>query len=60
VFNEAPRHEDVLESGGIAPSILNVGTTWRWANSFTPLPFTRRKEPPVPIGQEAGWALDLV
>jgi hypothetical protein len=25
-----------MESGGISPSILNNGTTWRWAVSFTP------------------------
>jgi hypothetical protein len=25
---EAPLHEDILESGGIAPHILNVSTRW--------------------------------
>jgi len=25
----APRHEDVWVSGGMTPSILNLGTRWR-------------------------------
>jgi len=25
-----------VESGGIAPRILNLGTRWRWVVSFTP------------------------
>jgi hypothetical protein len=29
VLNEAPRHEDVLGSGGIAPHILDLGIRWR-------------------------------
>jgi hypothetical protein len=29
VLNQAPRHEDVWGSGGIAPCILNLGTRWR-------------------------------
>jgi hypothetical protein len=29
VLNYAPRHEDVLESGGIAPRILYLATRWR-------------------------------
>jgi len=36
VFNEAPRHEDVWGSGGIAPRILKHGTRWRWVVRFTP------------------------
>jgi hypothetical protein len=36
VFNQAPRHEGVLGSGGIAPCILDLGTRWRWVVSFTP------------------------
>jgi len=27
-FNGEPRHEGVLGSGGIAPRILDLGTTW--------------------------------
>jgi len=30
VLNKAPRHEDILGSGGIAPSILDHDTRWRW------------------------------
>jgi hypothetical protein len=29
--NKVPRHEDVYESDGITPCILNVGTRRRWA-----------------------------
>jgi hypothetical protein len=29
VLNQAPPHEDVLESGVIAPRILVVGIRWR-------------------------------
>jgi hypothetical protein len=29
-------HEDVLENGGIASHILNLGTKWRWVVSFMP------------------------
>jgi hypothetical protein len=29
VLNQAPRHEDVLGSGGIAPRVLDLGTRWR-------------------------------
>jgi hypothetical protein len=29
VLNQAPRHEDILENGGIAPRILGLGTRWR-------------------------------
>jgi len=36
VLNEVPRHEEVLGSGGLAPRILNLGSRWRWAVSFTP------------------------
>jgi hypothetical protein len=32
----APRHEDRLVSGGIAPCILNLGRSWRWVVSFRP------------------------
>jgi hypothetical protein len=42
-------------SGGIAPP-LNLGTRWRWVVSFTPRQVYPGKKPPVPTGQEAGWA----
>jgi hypothetical protein len=29
VLNYAPRHEDVWESGGIAPCVINLGTIGR-------------------------------
>jgi hypothetical protein len=34
-FNQRPHHESVLESGSVAPRILNLGTRWRWMVSFT-------------------------
>jgi hypothetical protein len=42
--NWASRHEGVLGSGGIAPHILDLGTRWRWAVSYTPRPlYPQRK-----------------
>jgi len=38
VLNEAPHHEDIRGSGGIAPCIFNLGNGWRLVVSFTPLP----------------------
>jgi len=35
-FNWASRHGGVRGSRGIAPSILVLGTRWRWVISFTP------------------------
>jgi hypothetical protein len=29
VLNQAPRHEDVLGSEGVAPRILNLGAVWK-------------------------------
>jgi len=43
-------------SGGIAPLILDLGTRWRWAVSFTARPLYPRERALVLIGQEAGWA----
>jgi hypothetical protein len=37
-FNWAPRHEGVLEKGGIAPRIIDLGTRRMWVVSFTPRP----------------------
>jgi len=33
VLNQVPCHEDVLGSGGIVPSILNLCTRWTWVVS---------------------------
>jgi hypothetical protein len=41
--------------------ILDLGTRWGWVVSVTPRPrFTPEERPPVPIGQEAGWASEPV
>jgi len=42
VLNEAPRHEDIGRSGGIATRILDLGTRWRWGVSFTSRPLYPR------------------
>jgi hypothetical protein len=36
VLNYALFHEDVWDSEGIAPRILNLGTRWKCVVSFTP------------------------
>jgi len=42
-------------SGGIAPHILDVGTTWRWVVSFTPRPlYTQGKSPRYPLDRRLG------
>jgi len=28
LLNEAPHHEDIVESGGVAPHVFNFGTRW--------------------------------
>jgi hypothetical protein len=45
-----------MGSGCIDPRFLDLGASWRWVVSFIPRPLYSRIEPPVPIGQEAGWA----
>jgi len=35
LLNEAAYREDVLESGGVAPSVLILGYRWSWVVSFT-------------------------
>jgi hypothetical protein len=42
-------------SGFIAPYIVNLGTRWRWAVSFTPRPLYPLRKAPIPIRWEAGW-----
>jgi hypothetical protein len=44
-----------LESGGIAPSILDLGTRWRWVVSFTHRPlFPQGKNPSYPLDRRLG------
>jgi len=46
----APRHEGVLGSGGITPSIIDLGSRWRWVVSFTRLPlYPQGKSPWHPL-----------
>jgi hypothetical protein len=54
-FNWAPRHEGLLGIGGVAPRILNLGTTWRWLISFTPRPlYPQGKSPWYPLDRRLG------
>jgi len=44
-----------LESEGIAPRILDLGTRWRWVVSFTPRPlYSQGKSPWYPLGRKLG------
>jgi hypothetical protein len=44
-----------MESGGIAPRILNLGTRWTWVASFTPRPlYTQGKSPWYPLDRSLG------
>jgi hypothetical protein len=55
VLNYAPRHEDVLRSGGIDPRILDLGTRWRWVVSFTPRSlYLQGKSPLYPLDRRLG------
>jgi hypothetical protein len=55
VLNQAPRHEGVLGSGGIAPRILDLSTRWRWVVSFTPRPlYPQGKSPWYPLDRRLG------
>jgi hypothetical protein len=42
MLNKAPHQEDVWESGGIAPRVLNIGARWKWVVSFAPRPLYPR------------------
>jgi hypothetical protein len=42
--NYALRHEGVWGSGCIDPHFLDLGTSWRWVVSFTPLPLYPREK----------------
>jgi len=44
-----------MESGGIAPRILNLGARWRWVVSFTHRPlYPRGKNPRYPLDRTLG------
>jgi hypothetical protein len=54
-FNWAPRHEDVLGNGGIAPCIFYLGTRSRWVVNFTLRPFyPQGKSPWYPLDRRLG------
>jgi hypothetical protein len=44
--NQALRHEGVWGSGYIDPHLLDLGTSWRWMVSFTPLSLYPRGKSP--------------
>jgi hypothetical protein len=55
VLSQAPRHEDVLGIGGIAPRILDLGIRWRLVVSFTSRPlYPRGKSPWYPLNWRLG------
>jgi len=43
---QAPRHEGIYGSGGIAPRILNFGPRWWWVVRFTILSLHSRAKRP--------------
>jgi hypothetical protein len=45
-FNSAPRHEGVWRSGCITHAFFDLGTRWRWVNSFTPRPLYPKGKSP--------------
>jgi hypothetical protein len=54
-FKWAPRHESVLNSGCIAPRILDLDTKGRWVVSFTPRPLhPQGKSPWYPLDRRLG------
>jgi len=44
-----------LGNGGIAPSILNLGTRCKWGSASRPGRFTPGDGTPVSFGWEDGW-----
>jgi len=46
VLNRRIRHEDVLESGGLAPHVLNLGARWKSVVNFTNHPLYTRGNGP--------------
>jgi hypothetical protein len=56
--NYALHHESVWGSGYIDPYFIDLGTSWRWAVSFTLRPlYPREKSPWHPL---EGWGPELV
>jgi len=52
VLNQLPRHENVWVSASIAPRILNLGTRWRGAFSFSTRPlYLQGKSPWYPLAR---------
>jgi hypothetical protein len=50
-----------MEKWRYSSNFLDLGTRWRWAVRFTPLPlYPPGKSPAVSIGQEAGWSPESV
>jgi len=47
-------------TGGIAPSILNLGSRWIQVVTFTPQPLYLGEITPIPTGEKAGWAPEPV
>jgi hypothetical protein len=53
--NQALRHEGVWGSGRTDPYFLNLGTSWRWEVSCTPLPlYPRGKSLRYPLDRRLG------
>jgi hypothetical protein len=49
--------QDVWGERRYISTILDLGTRWRWAVSFTPRPlYSRRKSPGYPLYRRLGWA----
>jgi len=50
LLNYAPLREDELRNGGVAPSILNIGTRWTWSGQpHDPAALIPWEQSPVPI-----------
>jgi len=45
---------------GMAPRIVNLGTSWRWVVNFMPRLLFSIERPPISITWEAGWAPEPV
>jgi hypothetical protein len=59
--NSALHHEDIKGSGCTDPHFLDLGISWRVSvqlHAAAALPPGKR--PPLSIGFEVGWALELV
>jgi hypothetical protein len=55
LFGKGKKVKLSLWSGCIDPHFLDLGTSWRWVVSFTPLPlYTRERAPPYPFYSRLG------